>query len=305
LKRFDGDYDILYQNVKNLKLKSGKTFEETLLSYGKLPFGESNSASGATSKAVETYLNIYVYTPKSTPESWNTESVIPKITITPDIDIEQKGVLTPALDANGVLSYLDPQKDPDEIVLVVGYNERLDENGKVKEHTSLAETTKKPLQTRAAYRTAGGLEDMWQLNIPNLSAIETWQKGSPELRCVSYTQEEGPLADDAIWGVDRVEFEPWKWYQWNKNMIGGWFPQIQGNFVMYHWYEDDPSWILLPYRRNHSFIKQSGSVYDYSIRVGGQDDILGFDKVNFTDITWKDYRASNGDKSMRWYMGPF
>jgi hypothetical protein len=32
LKKFDGDYDILYQNVKNLKLKSGKTFEETLLS---------------------------------------------------------------------------------------------------------------------------------------------------------------------------------------------------------------------------------------------------------------------------------
>jgi hypothetical protein len=37
LKKFDGDFDILYKNVRNTKLSTGKTFEETLLSFGALP----------------------------------------------------------------------------------------------------------------------------------------------------------------------------------------------------------------------------------------------------------------------------
>jgi hypothetical protein len=36
LEKYDGDYDVLYALVKNKKLASGKTFEQTLASYASL-----------------------------------------------------------------------------------------------------------------------------------------------------------------------------------------------------------------------------------------------------------------------------
>jgi hypothetical protein len=75
--------------------------------------------------------------------------------------------------------------------------------------------------------------------------------------------------------------------------------------MRYHWFEEDGSWLLLPYNKTYTFLTQSNTTLTYTIRIGGADDVIGYSTVFFTDLTWQNYLAANGDMKIWWYMGPF
>ena len=105
LKKFDADFDILYKNVRNTKLSTGKTFEETLLSFGSLP--KVNSTKDIVDGTVNDLLNIYIFAPKDNCKDWETATLIPKVAVEPNVDLEKQDVPIPALDKDGNVSYFE------------------------------------------------------------------------------------------------------------------------------------------------------------------------------------------------------
>jgi hypothetical protein len=302
LKKFDDDYDILYSNVKNEKLSTGKTFEEVLLSFGKLPqLSTDNDLKGGSP---DNLLNIYVYTPEFNPKTWNVETTTPKVALTPDVDFEKEATPIPAMDKEGKLSYFDSQTAPNEVVLVIGYNERTNRRGEVKEFVKTTPIEGTPLKTRM-FRFQGQPENLWQINIPNLGAIESWVKGSPELKCIPVAHAIGDLTAFEIRDIDRSEFASHKWYRCDKSVLANWHTNVQGNFIRYHWYEEDDGWPGYYTTRSFSFIKPNGDTYNYDLTHWSYDDILGFGTVFFTDIIWADYRAEKDGMAIRFYSGNY
>jgi hypothetical protein len=304
LKKFDYDYDILYENVKSQKLSSGKTFEETLLQYGKLPTGNNNVAS-LTQGERKHYLNIYIYSPEGSPENWVTESTTPKVVASPDVDVEEKSVQIPAFNQAGEVVYFDSKKDPNEVIIVVGYNERVDNNGVVRDLIEPTPSKGLPLKTRGAFRVQGGAEKIWQINLPCLSCLEAWIKGSPELMVIPVAQGVGKLTVSRFHGINRNQWGSGSWVQINSDVLASWNTSEKGTFLRYHWYEEDDG-IYGEYTENFNYIKQDGTTFSYDIVVFGGNDNCGFNTVFFNDLTWTDYRVNGGSgKEIRWYMGPF
>jgi hypothetical protein len=124
LKRFDGDYDILYAKVKDEVIQSGpgkrsSTFEEAI-------FGENNSNSRVTNELLnEPLLQISMpELPETSAEEWDVENYKPIVVYRPIGSLDGVTHL-PAIDGEGNSIQFDITKYPTKPIIVVGHNERV------------------------------------------------------------------------------------------------------------------------------------------------------------------------------------
>lgn len=119
LKKFDNDYDVLYQLSKTATLGNGKTLESLLAAY-------ANDSAAFIAMADQLPLTtIFVpYLNKFSPQDWNTEEQVPIVAIRNPADKKQKKQLL-AYDANGATTALSYEVQPDKPVIVVKENERV------------------------------------------------------------------------------------------------------------------------------------------------------------------------------------
>ena len=146
LKKFDGDFDILYQNIKERQVGT-QTMNDILNENGSKS-GTSRTIPIAHLAAQMPLLNISV--PVNI-EKWNTESFEPLVVVSPSSFVQNEMKLTTvkAYDKNGKVHYLDSKKAPDFPVIVVGLNERTTfKNGKMELKTNLV-FSKKPSSARS------------------------------------------------------------------------------------------------------------------------------------------------------------
>lgn len=266
LKKFDGDFDILYQKIGDQNV-GGKTLNAVLNENGRKN-GASRTVPIAQLAAQMPLLNISV--PVNI-EKWNTGSFEPLVVIASSIKDDEKLKLIKAYDKNGKVYMLDAQKAPDYPVIVVGLNERTTfKNGKVVLRTDLI-FPKKPSSARGNNEIiydGGGSGDggggggtctaLYSSGIVlkgyksgNISAIESWFNGGPEIRmtCASsdqngnsvnifgqtqgnYHNPDRSWVDNTWWDLNDYLFN---WQQYYGDMV---------TFVL--WEEDYGTFVNLP-----------------------------------------------------------
>jgi hypothetical protein len=122
LKRFDGDYDILYGQLENKKI-NGENFESILA---------KNTTAGKSAKVDA--LNYLQQTQKLIPllniavplniDKWNVDNYSPLVVVLPDNYSEQKTKTLKAFKADGSSIMIDAINAPSEPVIVISENER-------------------------------------------------------------------------------------------------------------------------------------------------------------------------------------
>lgn len=119
LKKFNNDYDVLYQFVKDNKLNNGETFSSALERYSDNPI--------LFRELLETLPLLTIYVPeleKFSAENWNTTDDIPLVAVR-NLDDKRAGKSLFAYNADGTSRALSYYNIPDIPVVVVKSNERV------------------------------------------------------------------------------------------------------------------------------------------------------------------------------------
>ncbi|MEO6729508.1 MAG: DUF3103 family protein, partial [Candidatus Dojkabacteria bacterium] len=118
LKQFDGDYDILYRNIKDIVI-SGKALKSHLVNNTK----DSELSSNDVEELASTMPLLNISVPMNI-EKWDTDNYTPMVAVVPADYDDKTAKLVKAYDGDGNIHYLDATKSPDVPVVVVGLNER-------------------------------------------------------------------------------------------------------------------------------------------------------------------------------------
>lgn len=233
LKKFDGDFDILYKDAKS-KIVNGKTFQNHLAGTGttSLSTTKSMSSTPEQSKKLESIGNYVPLLNIAVPvniEKWDTENFTPLVAVRPIGYNEKTTDKIKAYDTEGNIHWLNAKEQPDFPVIVIGLNERTIEtaNGNVVLKSSNSSFTKiaknKATQpgTKAEYyedpndggSSGGGggptsntgkhhingcYEYLTGINCTDIDQYEGWIAGAPELRLrIFYADFQNSTFDDA------------------------------------------------------------------------------------------------------------
>ena len=128
LKKFDGDYDILYKRfvnkhtnfkdklTQNVKVTAARVSSDAVISGAVVPSNMEAILQEVPNLNISIPVNI---------EKWNTSTTAPLVTFVPVGFDERKTKLLKAFDKDGQVHWLDAQKAPDFPVIVVGASERV------------------------------------------------------------------------------------------------------------------------------------------------------------------------------------
>jgi hypothetical protein len=159
LKKFDGDYDILYSLVKEKISGNGKTLSarvNAITTEFKKSTGKFKTEFSSVEELINKIPKLQIAIPVNC-ESWNTDNYVPPVAC---LNSELKNKLVTqvkAYDSKGNVTMLDKSKAPDYPVVVISINERLDENGDVRTcYTKKSNTTQKTVYNpKVSYKISG------------------------------------------------------------------------------------------------------------------------------------------------------
>ena len=303
LKQFDGDYDILYHSVKNVAV-DGRSLESILSEN----MSAKSSGAGMFENSISNIPNFQISVPVHC-EQWNAVSSIPLVAIAPADFSEKESSRVKAYDSNGNVHWLDSHIDPAFPVVVVGISERVDANGKLKYSFEV------PGNKDQDARTNGQNTKLGSFMCPDVSDIESWINGKPELRlrvCGSKLSE--PCTSDEVglivctkyYNPKRNDVDG-KWYDVNTSLFN-WYRYwsaptdnfVYGSDMKFYWVEEDGGGLVTLniniYGSITTCLGPSASVSaDVSFKIGGNDEDIGDAVVYYGDPTdW--YVYSTGDQ---------
>lgn len=275
LKKFDGDFDILYDKVKS-QVMEGKTFQNHL---GTLNF----SVSGTSKNTIKQLENITSSLPLlniSIPvniEKWDTESFTPLVAIVPADYDEKTSSKIKAYDKYGKIHWLDAKKKPDFPVIAVGINERtkLSANGGItlKKECKPLFNPEVNIGTLKANKLliapideggggGGGSPSLCRIDgqreyidgiiFPDnylQTMYEDWILGAPELKLsifkpINNFTELGEFYTTNYEPANRSDVNN-KWQYFNGSWpLFNWYNADYGNIVIYKWIEEDSGSII-------------------------------------------------------------
>jgi hypothetical protein len=143
LKKFDGDYDILFSKAKHESVDIGGNNGRTQsMSFSEILFDEEMNSTKRTKESFQSFLDslqqMYPLLQISIPEqfdnnaeNWDINKHVPLVAVVPS-DIKELNLPTlPAFDAQGNIHQIDAHTPPEELVIVISDNERLIAKSKV------------------------------------------------------------------------------------------------------------------------------------------------------------------------------
>ncbi len=137
IKQFDGDFDILFAEVKDKRMSKSNLKSVNKLTYGEYlkSFHTSNNmlkSSTSYESFLDSLINKYPLIQISIPEirdgsteDWDDLNYVPLVAVIPDNFDENRTEVIPAYDIDGNITYLDVNSCPEKPVIVIGRNERL------------------------------------------------------------------------------------------------------------------------------------------------------------------------------------
>jgi len=324
LKKFDGDYDVLYSRFKQVSV-AGRSVESRLGQGVAARRGQGEGANIAERAAQIPRFNIGVF--RAT--EWKTGSEAPLVAYAPmgvdDLDVQS----LKAYDANGNVHWLDAKTDPTQTVIVLGNNERTDDAGNVTFGRAQTRTSAgvpgleepgflppppcDPVEdpdcdTGGGGGGGGGTTPTYRQQPSHLETLaevyveddcEYWFAGDPEIVLVV----KSPLAPDGIayegyflnneLGME-VTTTPNR-FLWN------WVPGAAGGYEAMHWREEDVGAIgTITFKLSGIKVFGSGIVAEttYSLPIKNDDDIMGKQAIHFTDPLGLEYNTGY----IRWKM---
>lgn len=266
LKKFDGDFDILFRNVKHLSM-GGQAFKNHLVDKSK-----SSTLTLENIEAISEGMPLLNISVPVNIDKWDAEAFTPLVAVVPNDYDDKSATKVKAYDADGKIHWLDANSAPDFPVVVVGENERTEiKNGEVVLKYKLATTSSNKIPAIAAemiidpgdggggggggstcYRTDGQWEYMNGIIFPGnylQSHYEDWILGAPEIRISIFK----PVENFTKLGLFLSHFyEPekradvndkWKYFygSWPLYM---WYTADYGNIVIYKMVEEDGGQIV-------------------------------------------------------------
>lgn len=266
LKKFDGDYDVLYENIRSKTVK------------GKQVAAYLDKGETVKQAAIENILRKNPLLNISIPlhsEKWNTSK---HSLLVAAMDSEDSPILK-AFDSQGKVYYLKHDIEPDVPVIVVGYNERMAfDNGKYtrKDFVELdliqspigGGKSGRTMSCSAPYRNNNNYEYLSAMKFMDLGQYESWTRGAPEVKCRVYAPQSADnfssLAEIANTGL----MEPRKRYMINNE----WWGNL--NVPLFYW--DNPNkatsmlfnfWEIDDTGTTHTFTIGLG--YKFKYKIGG------------------------------------
>jgi hypothetical protein len=316
-RKFDGDYEMLYKFVRSYRFSDGESFEDKLIEgYRRMRLRNGVRvgrlrARGIVSSLISRILSIPVNF-----ERWNAENYIPLVAYHP-VGVDDKEVKKiKAFDVDGNEYWLDARETPDFPVIVLGINERVNDEGRVRyrgiPQMQLLDdgiddggggggSGGSGSNNNLPPRQWGAREILEKLQV--LDDQEPWTKGDPEivLQIRAKNKPSGPFLFEANnfgwdgagtpWGDD---YTGWRTYNWE---MFDWL-QENGEWVVFYWYEDDWDWSLGI--KTTVTIKIFGIPFQFKVNltIGDSDDVYGEKMVYLTDS----YQEYNIRDMIKWYL---
>ncbi|MBU4273981.1 MAG: hypothetical protein KKA28_19285, partial [Planctomycetes bacterium] len=158
-------------------------------------------------------------------------------------------------------------------VWVVAFNERVDGNGKPKKMG-----VKKPMRFNEYQGNMSGARqiNLSKIRCPDLSALESWTRGGPELWLVVFDKNKAEFSKQ-YFHMRRAEIAN-VWYNVNR-WIGYWDYATSGDALYFSWYEEDGGSNTQTITFTFTPIKGGPSI-GVSFKIGSADDPAGGQTVN-------------------------
>lgn len=338
LKQFDGDYDILYRNIKDIVI-SGKALKSHLVNNTK----DSELSSNDVEELASTMPLLNISVPMNI-EKWDTDNYTPMVAVVPADYDDKTAKLVKAYDGDGNIHYLDATKSPDVPVVVVGLNERTRIKDKklvvlsyppiVRQKQFVKMENRRNVAIsyndgeagddpgsegdpggtgNSCSRYNGNWEYMYGLTFPGTSLQDTyedWVLGAPEIRIMIFKPTEnftklGKFLDNAYEPQKRRDVNGrWEYYNWDWPLFmwyNGTGTTDFGNVVLYQMIEEDSGQILeLTVSGDIPIPFTSDSVHlSAKVNIKNDDDIGPTVPVDFRDTRCtKIY----GDPTFKFYI---
>ena len=285
--RSTGDTEVLYKDLVTAVV-DGVSFDQKLAqASGSL----QTQGMGSVNALAASVPNLHVAVPAGL-EAWDARNEMPLVTYVPEGVDDTTLAEVRAFDAQGVLHLLDAQVAPDQPVVVLGVNERVDAQGELMPFYTVDEEGKlAPLAVPNGPRYSGSLEKVEKLYI--YDDKEPWVKGDPEiwLQVKGATSPQGaPLYQGQFHNVSEK-----RWAYPNRNLYN-WYSSY-GDTVVDFWYESDGGATYTFKVKVPVTILGAKVDTEFGFSIKDDDDILGYAAVNFQD-PYREYHIGNA----KWYQ---
>jgi hypothetical protein len=174
--------------------------------------------------------------------------------------------------------FIDEQYAMNHEVWVISINERVDENGNLLIHTDKTKESNGRIGEKSS-RTGMKHECIKQIKCPNLSEIEGWINGAPELKCICYSHTWGNLNEQLFFPNNRSDINNVYWnvddgtsrkmYYWDYNLIS--------KYINFAWIELDNSGSTTTLTNSYTYLTDDGITNNvsYNIQIKEYDDNCG------------------------------
>ena len=143
--------------------------------------------------------------------------------------IENETTSLRAFDNNGKPYLIDANLEPDLPVIIIGNNERIDDDGVLKTKFGIKSN---PL------RQENSPEYVYAMKIDNVNDIESWYMGEPEIKCVISGYRFGTVVSP-VWSGDWTPGRNTIEQEYIPNTFTFTWTTDYGNYLTYTWMEED------------------------------------------------------------------
>lgn len=331
LKKFDGDFDILYSNVKNKSI-TGSKFSEHLNQAAKTGEDVNQLAARVPLLNIAVPVNI---------DKWNTENFIPLVAIAHSSLDEKTTELIKAYDSKGNIHWLNAKEAPDYPVVVVGLNERaeVDEDGNLlkvnnypsvnsrMEEESLESGDDQYLIDDGGSGGGGGstggstgsttdcrvdkkYEWLTGMEFADVSYYEAWARGAPEVRLIVKSPEHNFDGPNDQTGIYIGDFKPSNrsdvnGKRWDLNSdLFPWDKDLNGLTTGFYFYEIDEGGSGQTINLSLTYKLPGGgtATAKTDLKIGSSDDHIGLKTVNFDTCLPGGYSLGGGEAKFTFWL---
>ncbi len=287
LKQQDGDYDVLYQNIKSKSVDKGRTVEDYLFeSY--INKKGVKATKKDFNKLIASVPDFQISIPVNC-KKWETSTQIPLVAYVPTNFDEKTIKYIKAFDVKGNIYYLSAQEEPEVPVIVLSSCERM--NYQAPDVTLLDISS----DVKYAKRLSGMTEMIAKIKFNHLSWVEPWFMGGPEIKVKAVVNDGVVLLNTTLF-YSRDEVNN-KWGE-------AWVPMGRWYFsglecLAYKFVEDDRNYeVTVPlsytYKKGNSTFKVS-----FSLKYSEKDDDICEAAVYSDDPKWTQY-GGGSSAIMQW-----
>jgi hypothetical protein len=284
IKQVDGDFDILYSQIRGFKFPDNQTFGSKIMSLLK---GKVSASDLDALKLLTISIPVHI-------EKWDVNNFVPSVVYV-DSNHKEGKMKVKGFDTKQADILVADDKTPDIPYVVVRLNfERYNLDGTIRneilESINIEKSTKDHNQLveerDPVYGSDGNPEWFGLFDVPDLSQIESWLQGKPEIQVRVVSNLNPAIKTWQLKQYARSSYGQSGMLLENTNVLPSWTTSIQGVYLNYFFLEIDgdgsstSSTITIPSANGQPGISVTHSFKTGDRQMGNQSVYHG-DDINF------------------------